>query len=213
LKDSTLHPRIEEKARKISQDSGYDFCHIEKAKLTHYAKDFRYVYNKAWSKFKGVGEMSEEQAFSLLKRVKPIMDERLIWFGYYKDEPIAIFIMIPEMNQLFKYANGKLNHWSKLKIYLMKKLGYQTKALGLIFGVIPDFQGKGVEGAIVQAFAKVAEKPSFPYKDMEMNWIGDFNPKMMHVAEQVGGEIRKIHHTYRLHFDSSKTFERAPMLD
>jgi hypothetical protein len=34
-----------------------------------------------------------------------------------------------------------------------------------------------------------------------MNWIGDFNPKMMRVAENVGGEIRKVHATYRMFFD------------
>ncbi|MDZ7777561.1 MAG: hypothetical protein U5L09_19085 [Bacteroidales bacterium] len=37
-----------------------------------------------------------------------------------------------------------------------------------------------------------------------MNWIGDFNPKMMHVAEQVGGKVLKVHHTYRYLFDPEK---------
>jgi len=43
-----------------------------------------------------------------------------------------------------------------------------------------------------------------------MNWIGDFNPKMMRVAEQVGGKILKTHHTYRFLFDRNKEFKRMP---
>jgi hypothetical protein len=43
-----------------------------------------------------------------------------------------------------------------------------------------------------------------------MNWIGDFNPRMMHVAEQIGAKIYKTHHTYRYLFDRSKEFRRHP---
>ncbi len=45
-----------------------------------------------------------------------------------------------------------------------------------------------------------------------MNWIGDFNPKMLRVVEQVGGEIVKTHHTYRKLFDESREFKRAPII-
>jgi hypothetical protein len=41
-----------------------------------------------------------------------------------------------------------------------------------------------------------------------MNWIGDFNPKMMKVASMVGGKIFKEHQTFRLIFDKSIIFER-----
>ena len=58
----------------------------------------------------------------------------------------------------------------------------------------------------------MAWKKGFPYKDIEMNWIGDFNPKMMNVVEQIGGEILKTHITYRKLFDESKTFEREAII-
>jgi hypothetical protein len=45
-----------------------------------------------------------------------------------------------------------------------------------------------------------------------MNWIGDFNPKMMHVAESIGGTILKVHATYRFLFDNTIPFERCPMI-
>jgi hypothetical protein len=46
-----------------------------------------------------------------------------------------------------------------------------------------------------------------------MNWIGDFNPKMMRVCEQLLAEIYKTHHTYRFLFDREKPFERHPIFD
>jgi hypothetical protein len=68
-----------------------------------------------------------------------------------------------------------------------------------------------VEAALIIAFADfVRNKGKFLYTDLEMNWIGDFNPKMMHVAEQVGGKVLKVHHTYRYLFDPEKEFKRMP---
>jgi len=45
-----------------------------------------------------------------------------------------------------------------------------------------------------------------------MNWIGDFNPKMMRIAENGGGKIYKTHTTYRKLFDENASFERAPII-
>ncbi len=84
---------------------------------------------------------------------------------------------------------------------------------GVVFGVVPEHQGKGVEAAIVVHLTRFAWNDKFQYEDFEMNWIGDFNPKMMRVAEDVGGKIVKIHRTYRINFDPSKPVERAPMID
>jgi len=46
-----------------------------------------------------------------------------------------------------------------------------------------------------------------------MNWIGDFNPKMIRVVEQVGASVSKVHHTYRYLFDREKPFQRMPIKD
>ena len=46
--------------------------------------------------------------------MKSIIDQRLIWFGYYKDTPICFFIAIPDANKYLKYVNGNLNTIGKL---------------------------------------------------------------------------------------------------
>jgi hypothetical protein len=50
------------------------------------------------------------------------------------------------------------------------------------------------------------------YSDLEMNWIGDFNPKMIKLVKQIGGKVRKTHITYRYIFDRTKPFERAKIV-
>ena len=103
-----ISEKYKERSERILKNKGYSFKHLEKRKMFDYAEDFRTVYNKAWkthSNFKG---MPASQARSIMRKMKPIMDEKLIWFAYYNNEPIAFFIALPEINQIFKYINGNL---------------------------------------------------------------------------------------------------------
>jgi hypothetical protein len=85
------------------------------------------------------------------------------------------------------------------------------KAFGILFGVVPEHQGKGLDGAMI-INARDVLQPNARYEHYEMNWIGDFNPKMILVVEQVGGEMSKRHATYRKLFDEAKPFKRSPIL-
>lgn len=192
-----------ERAERIKNTPGISFRHLQKKNLKKYTEDFRVVYNKAWVKH-GVPEMTKSMAAGVMKKLKPIMDERIIWFGYENEEPVAFMVALPELNQIFKHLNGNLNWLGKLKFLFHKVIGTNKKMLGLVFGVVPDWQGKGMESALIIAVGEKLLNGYVPYNEMEMNWIGDFNPKMMRVAENIGGEIRKIHATYRLFFDGRK---------
>lgn len=201
-----------DRAERILSMPNYEFRHIEKKKLPQYADDFRQIYNKAWAKNLGTEDITPEKARALMERMKPIMDEELMWFGYHQGEPIAFFIMLPELNQIFKYVNGKLNLLGKIKFLYHKLLKTNHKAFGVIFGVVPEFQGRGVESAIALASSRVAWRPNYQYTEMEFNWIGDFNPKMIRFCELLGGIPHKQHATYRYLFDRAKAFKRHPMI-
>lgn len=206
---SPFSPKLMEKAEKVMKEPGYSFRHLEMSKLEKYTEDFRTVYNKAWARHKGVPQMSSLQAKNIMKQMKPIIDEKIIWYGYYEDEPVAFYINLPEVNQIFKHVNGKLDLIGKIKFLWHKYTRSCNKMLGLVFGIVPGHQGKGLEGALVMATAQMVQKDYQRYDDLEMNWIGDFNPKMIRVVEQVGGDIVKTHITYRKLFDESKPFKRC----
>jgi hypothetical protein len=106
---------------------GCRFEHVQKGNMEKYAEDFRTVYNKAWHNFHNFHEMSKEQSMDLLKSMKPVMIDYLMWFGYYNDEPVAMFIMLPELNQWFKHLHGNLNWWGMLKFLYYKTFGHNDR--------------------------------------------------------------------------------------
>jgi len=201
-------------AEQVSQDPAYCFRHILKKTWERYADDFCTIYNKAWASHSDYKKMSKEQARSAVRKLKPVLDEKLMWFGYYNDEPIAFFIMLPEMNQIFRHIHGNLNLWGKLKFLYYKKKKICTNAFGIAFGIIPEHQGKGVEGSLIMQAEKLFQhsKQGSKYQNIILTWIGDFNPKMMKVAKNLGTKTYQTLITYRKLFDENVLFERCPIV-
>jgi hypothetical protein len=153
-----------------------------------------------------------QQARLLFKQLRPILDPNIIYFGFYEENPIAFFINIPDVNQIFKHVNGRLDLIGKLKFLYHKWRKTTNKIIGTVFGVVPEHRSKGVEGAIVIYSRNILFKKYNRYENLELNWIGDFNPRMIHTVEQVGVELYKKHLTYRKLFDETKSFSRHPEL-
>jgi len=205
-------PRLQEKADRLAQNPDYVFRHLKKSELRKLPDYIRIVYNKAWANRAETPEISHQQAVLLVRQMKPIMDERLLYFGFYKGEPISFYLSLPEINQIFKYVNGKLDWIGKLKFLWHTLRKTNRKAFGVLFGIVPEHQGIGADGAMILAARDVLQFKYKRYDEYEMNWIGDFNPKMILVVEQVGGDRVKTHITYRKLFDEFRPFKRHPML-
>ena len=208
---SRLQTRSE---RLYALDAGYHVESIDLKKLDKAAEDFRTIYNKAWSHFVGVKPMTKEEAQAMIKVMKPIVDPRIIFFAYQHDEPIGFFITIPDLNRLIAPFNGKFGVWQKLRLmWALKVKKSADRIFGIVFGITPEAQGKGVESAIMYKYLQFVQSPENPYKDVELAWIGDFNPVMNRmIVSYAGASLHKVHTTYRYLFDREKEFKRCPRL-
>lgn len=195
----------------IAADPDFSAIHIKKSELVKFAKDFTTVYNKAWSTHGGLKELNGKVVIKMFQTMKPILDGKICWFVYYKNDPIAIWINLPNLNEWFKYMHGKFDLFHKLKFLWIKRTKKCKKFTGLVFGVVPEFQGKGVDAYIIVEGAKVIQGQSL-YEEYEMQWIGEFNPKMTNVAESLGTYRSRLLSTYRYLFDRTKEFKRHPIL-
>lgn len=205
--------KVWERHDALAADDKFHSAHLKKNELEKYAKDFTIVYNKAWAGHGGLKELSFEQVIIMFKKMKPVMDEKIIMFAYYNREPIALFVNLPDLNQWFKYLKGKFGLIQKLKFLWLKQFKKNKKFTGLVFGVVPEWQGKGVDAYLIGETGKFVQSPASPYTEYEMQWIGDFNPKMLNIAAALGDVKRSRNlSTYRYLFDPNKEFKRHPLL-
>lgn len=210
--DDPLPERFAERHAKFKAKPGYEARHISIKNLEKHAEEFTTVYNAAWAQHGEAKEITKEQVLKLFNKMKPIMDERMIWFAYYKDEPIAMFINIPDLNQYFKHFNGKFGLLQKLQLLWFKKKGICKKLTGLAFGVVPKYQSLGIDSFMIKECALLVQNKGW-YESYEMGWAGDWNPKMLNIYKSLGGNQSRRMVTYRYIFDSNKhPFERHPVV-
>ena len=208
-----LEKKVWERHNMVAADKNFLAEYIDKNQLEKYAADFAEVYNKAWAGHGGLKELAKEQVVIMFKKMKPVMDEKIIWYVYFKEQPIGIFVNLPDLNQWFKHLHGKFGLLQKIKFLWLKKFKPNKKFTGLVFGIVPEWQGKGVDAYLIAEAAKVIQSPQVPYTEYEMQWIGDFNPKMLNIAAGIG-DVKRSRNltTFRYLFDRTKEFKRHPFL-
>jgi hypothetical protein len=202
-----IDPKFEQGYNRLMATGQYHCESIRKSNIEKYARDFTTVYNKAWARHGGGKQLEVKQAIGLFKKMKPVMEESLVWFAYYQGEPVGAWINLPELNQYFKYLNGRFGIFQKLKFLYLKTTRRNRKFYGIVFGVVPEHQGKGVDGLMIWSGALVI-RAARQYQFMELQWIGDFNPKMISIAQSLGTKKCRTLITYRKLFDPDKPFER-----
>ena len=206
-----LPPRFKKIAEWVAKKPGYRFEHFTWREVDRNIEDFVAVFNEAWATLKeDFRPLEVSYIKKTLKKARAIIDEEFIWIAYKDDKPIGIYLMYPDVNQILKHLNGRLTLPAMLKFLYLKRRKTMTRARGVLMGVIPAFQGLGIEAAFILQLVKVFERKSH-YTEIEFSWVGDFNPKMRKTFIGVGCKSVKHYITYRYLFDRNREFKRYPI--
>lgn len=195
----------------IAKKPQYKFRHINFKETEKFVKDFCTIYDSAWSFHEHYKPMNPDDIYDFISNSKAILDPEMIWFAYHENKPIALFVMLPDINQILKKLDGKLNVLNILKFLWYKKNKTMTRTRIIIMGIDPKYQRSGVDSAIFWHQNELMKKKP-QYTEVELSWAGDFNPKIIAVYEATGAKRAKTHYTMRYLFDRKKTFTRAPII-
>ena len=196
----------------VAKKPGYDYRHFSFKKQDKFIRDFIEIHRQAWSSHGNYKPVRFEQLKEMIQQARLMLEEEFIWFVYHNQDPIAFFMMVPDFNQIIrKLKSGKITIVKLLKILWYKKKKTITQCRVIVLGVVPKYQRMGIESGIFYQLKKVMLRKSW-YNDMEMSWVGDFNPKMNALFKSFGASHKLTHLTLRYLFDREKEFKRAPII-
>ena len=207
-------PAIYERhTRRLHEQGDVEIKHYEKSKAREYANYFMEIYNDAFQVLDNFKPITEAQVFTTLERIKPIVDPDVLMFVFYRGQPAAFMIALPNVNEIYQKVGDNMNWWGKLKFLYYKQIAPPSTVFGVTFGVKPEFQRRGLEGLFFEDILnRVATSDNYKYDNYIVSWVGDFNPKMIKVMEALGCKKARIMATYRKLFDEQAPFERAPII-
>ncbi|MEI7980943.1 MAG: GNAT family N-acetyltransferase [Bacteroidota bacterium] len=187
------------------------FRHFTYGQADQFIRDMKEIYDDAWKFHENFTPMDESTLRRGIEKAKSFADPEMIWFAYHGKEPAAFLIQFPDVNQILKHLHGKLHLWNKLKFLYLKNKKTITRSRIVIMGVKPKFQRYGLESGIFWHLnEKMKKKPQIT--EVELSWVGDFNPKMRALHESVGATFAKRHITYRKIFSDDAAFHRSTII-
>lgn len=192
----------------VLKKPNFKFVNPDLTQLDRFIDDLVKIVNEAWPNFKeDFIPLKPEVVRSEFINLKAILDEELVWFIYHDDEPVGFFLFFPDINMILKHLNGKLDLINKLRFLYYKNTHTIKRVRAIAAGIVPRFQGKGLESAVFRKLKDVITRKAW-FTEIEISWVADFNPKMRSVYEAVGAKLSKKHITYRYLFDRNAEFVR-----
>lgn len=195
----------------VRQRPGYEFRHYTWKDSVKFLDDFKTIYDDAWQFHENFTPINIADLRKALEEIKIMLEEEFIWFAYHNNEPIAFLVMIPDANEILRFFNGKIGFFGKIKFWYLRKRNVFTRTRITVMGVRPKFQKSGIESGIFWNMDKVMKKrPN--YTEVELSWVGDFNPKMQQLHEAVESDFAKRHITYRVLFNDPGQSQKATVI-
>lgn len=195
----------------VRQRPGYEFRHFTWKDSVKFLNDFKTIYDDAWQYHENFTPINIADLRKALEEIKIMLEEEFIWFAYHDNVPIAFLVMIPDANEILRYFNGNIGFFGKIKFWYLRQKNVFTRTRITVMGVRPKFQKSGIESGIFWNMDQVMKKrPN--YTEVELSWVGDFNPKMRQLHDEVGGEFAKRHITYRILFNDQGQSQKATVI-
>jgi hypothetical protein len=157
------------------------------------------IMNEAWSDNWGHTEITENETRQLAKSMRPIINEKLVWFADIDGESAGFGVCLPNVMEAVKGLDGKLLPfgWATL-LWRLKVSGVKTARVPLM-GVkrkfAHEFRGQMLPFLLIDRMRTEALKAGI--ETVEMSWILEDNRPMRAIIESAGSERYKTYRVYQ----------------
>lgn len=175
--------------------------HIRDIDMKNYEREleiFFDIFNDAWSGNWGFVPFSKAESRYAAKNMKMLIAEHRVRICYFKKEPVAFMVTLPDINCLIKDFNGKLFPFNIFKLLWRIKARHPERVRVPLMGVRKKMQGSLVGACMVFLMIEtireqVAKRGG---KFAELSWILEDNLPMRKILEEIGCYIYKSYRIY-----------------
>lgn len=150
------------------------------------------IYEEAWSENWGAVPLTPEEFDHTAKDLSMFYDPDITFIAEYKGEPAGVSIVLPDLNQAIKHANGRLLPFGLLKILYHRR---KIKDIRMpIMGVREAFRNRGIDAIFYNETYNSAVAKGI--KSCELSWVLESNNTLNRILKKLGAKRDK---TYRLY--------------
>lgn len=154
------------------------------------------IYNEAWSANWGSVPITDEEADRLAADLVQFADPSLTAIVEIDDEPAAMVISIPNLNECARDLDGRLwpFGWAKLLWRLRRR---PQSGRVMLLGVLPKWRIREFAQIGVMLTAEVHVLGAAKgYRWAELGWVLEDNALLNHTLRRTNAEIYKVYRVY-----------------
>lgn len=186
--DTTVpYPEVYDKVIKRSERYGYKLVPLKSTKdLKPLIIPVLSLMNETFAPhIYGYVRLDEQEMNELAKRYLPVLDPRFIKIVTKESEVVGFIIAIPNMDEGFRKANGRL---LPVGLFHLMSAAKKSKQLDLMLGAIKESErGKGIDAIMGKAMHDSARKAGMTVIDSHVEL--ESNVKVRAEMERAGGKI------------------------
>ena len=169
------------KQRTLLENPDWRFVPITRRGLDKYLRESCAVLHDGFAENAMFVPLTEEEFLFPCAGMTMIIDERLSWMAYEKDQPVGVMLCIPDLNP-FLHATG---YRMKLSTpwHLLRSRMQRTRAAVIFYSVRRDWHGRGVIGALLHR--SVSAMRDAGYRQLGVSWISDGNSASLRQMEKL----------------------------
>lgn len=188
---------MERLGERIKRDRNISIRPADKKHIQAEVALIKSVYDQCWFNNWGFVPMTDEEAAEMAKDLVRFADPDLIFFVYYRQEPVGVGLVVPDINPLLKRLNGKLGLLGLIKVLLYRK--EVTGLRGLLFGIKDEYRQMGLPFlALDYLFDAVKRKNQYQF--LELGWNLEENEAINQLEAEGGAKPLNKYRIYRKSF-------------
>ena len=154
------------------------------------------IFRQAWRSNWGFVAPSDREGTAICRGLKRIVVPDLFFFAESGGVPIGFSAAAIDVNQVLAHLHGRLFPLGWLKaLWHTRRI---TRLRLMLFGVLEQHRGKGVEALLMLETLKAALASRYP--TLELSWILESNMPVHHLITGVGAAYGiRVHRRYRIY--------------
>jgi 8-amino-7-oxononanoate synthase len=156
------------------------------------------IYNSAWEPNWGFVPMTDEEMDMMAYELKQIIDPEFVLFAEKDGEAVGFALAVPDINQAFTAGSSIPSGPRNLPTAIMNLMTNKKQINQLriiILGVMPEFQGKGIDALLYREIMERAVRRGI--QRGEASWVLEDNVMMTRAAEMMNASAYKRYRVYQ----------------
>ena len=156
------------------------------------------IFNDGWRQNWGFLPFTQPELHHLADELKLVMRPDYGLFVEVNDEPVAVMMALPNINELIAPFKGRFGLFNSLRLLWQLRREKARTARVLVLGIKRQYQNAGLGSAIIMTMLEklIQRGRRFGLNWVEFSWVLETNERARHILRLAGAQPVK---TYRIY--------------